>query len=151
MVGYELLALQARLRVRSPRWTKDENAIVYHASPSLYLYNVKDGSTIKVSFDNAHPLGWGMPEEGLVLFWDSPAFEIQPSRNNDDYETVVRYAEKDLLQSGWLIGEDHLAKRAAMVSARHGEGRVVLIGFRAQHRAQTHGTYKLLFNALLGS
>ena len=32
-----------------PRWTKDEAAIVYHASPSLYLYMLKDGSTVKVS------------------------------------------------------------------------------------------------------
>ena len=32
-----------------PRWTRDEAAIVYHASPSLYLYTLKDGSTRKVS------------------------------------------------------------------------------------------------------
>ncbi len=32
-----------------PRWTKDETAIVYHASPSLYLYTLKDGFTVKVS------------------------------------------------------------------------------------------------------
>jgi hypothetical protein len=32
-----------------PRWTKDEKAIVYHASPSLYLYTLKDGATVKVS------------------------------------------------------------------------------------------------------
>ncbi|MBN2130683.1 MAG: ankyrin repeat domain-containing protein [Sedimentisphaerales bacterium] len=32
-----------------PRWTKDETAIVYHASPSLYLYTLKDRSTVKVS------------------------------------------------------------------------------------------------------
>ena len=32
-----------------PRWTKDETAIVYHASGKLYLYTLKDGSTTKVS------------------------------------------------------------------------------------------------------
>ena len=32
-----------------PRWTKDEAAIVYHASPSLYMYFVEDGSTRQVS------------------------------------------------------------------------------------------------------
>ncbi len=32
-----------------PRWTKGETAIVYHASPSLYLYTLEDGSTRKVS------------------------------------------------------------------------------------------------------
>jgi hypothetical protein len=32
-----------------PRWTRGETAIVYHASPSLYLYTLEDGSTRKVS------------------------------------------------------------------------------------------------------
>ena len=90
-----------------------------------------------------------MPSEGLVLFWNSPAFEITPSRDNNRYEIVARYADRDLLQSGWLIGEEHLTKKAAMVSAQFGEGEVLLIGFPAQHRAQTHGTFKLLFNTML--
>jgi hypothetical protein len=36
-----------------------------------------------------------------------------------------------------------------MVAVRVGKGRVVLIGFRAQHRDQTHGTFKLVFDALV--
>jgi hypothetical protein len=107
------------------------------------------GSTLKVTFDNNHPLAYGMPDEGLVLFRSSPTFAISPSQHNERYETVVRYVNKDLLRSGWLIGEKHIAKKAAMVSAQLGKGQVVLIGFRTQHRSQTHGTYKLLFNALI--
>jgi len=107
------------------------------------------GSTLKATFDNSHPLAYGMPAEGLVLFWSSPAFEIVPSQHNERYETIVRYADRDILQSGWLIGEKRLSNKAAMVSAELGKGRVILIGFRAQHRSQTHGTFKLFFNALL--
>jgi hypothetical protein len=106
------------------------------------------GSTLKVTFDNTNPLAYGMPSHGLALYLDSPAFEITaPSAEN--YETIVRYADRELLESGWLVGEENLAHKAAMVSAKLGQGRVVLIGFPAQHRAQTHGTYKLLFNALV--
>ena len=107
------------------------------------------GSTLKVTFDNHHPLAYGMPSDGLVLYRSSPAFAIIPGQHNEQYETVVRYKERDLLQSGWLIGEEHLSNLAAMVSAKHGNGQVVLIGFRTQHRSQTHGTFKLLFNTLM--
>ncbi len=107
------------------------------------------GSTLRVAFDNGHPLAYGMPSRGFVLNWQNPAFEIIPNRNNDRYDLVVTYADRDILQSGWLIGEEHLSKKAAMVAAQQGEGQVVLIGFRAQHRAQTYGTFKLLFNTML--
>jgi hypothetical protein len=49
-----------------PRWTKGEKAIVYHASPSLYLYTLKDGSTVRVSTnprgDYRYPHGEGLPK-----------------------------------------------------------------------------------------
>ena len=49
-----------------PRWTKDEKAIVYHASPSLYLYTLKDGATVKVSTkdgaDYRYPHGEATPK-----------------------------------------------------------------------------------------
>jgi hypothetical protein len=108
------------------------------------------GSTLHANFDTTHPLAYGMPAEGLVTFLGGNlAFEIAPNDHSERYEVVVRYGDRGLLQSGWLVGEENIVKRAAMVSARYGAGQVVLIGFRAQHRAQTHGTFKLLFNALV--
>jgi hypothetical protein len=50
--------------------------------------------------------------------------------------------------SGWLEGERVIAGRSAVLDARVGSGRAVLIGFRAQHRAQAHATFRLLFNAI---
>jgi len=107
------------------------------------------GSTLHAIFDTSNPLAYGMPDEGLLLFWNSQAFEIAPTDANEDYQIVARFPERDLLESGWLIGEDHITRKAAMISATVGEGQVVLVGFRTQARAQTHGTFKLLFNALV--
>ncbi len=107
------------------------------------------GSTLKAHIDTNHPLAYGMPEQALVLFWDSPTFEVLPSRFNERYEMIIQYPERDLLQSGWLVGEAQIALKSAMVLAQYGAGRVILFGCRPQHRAQTHGTFKLLFNALI--
>ena len=35
------------------------------------------------------------------------------------------------------------------VDVKHQKGHIILIGIRCQHRAQSHGTYKFLLNALL--
>jgi hypothetical protein len=108
------------------------------------------GSTLRTSFVTTHPIAYGMPAEGLALFLGgSVAFELGAADFSERYEVVARYGERDLLQSGWLIGEQTLAKRPAVVAARLGAGQIVLMGFRVQHRAQAHGTYKLLFNTLV--
>ncbi len=122
------------------------NALANRSSKEFWC----PGSTLKVKFENSRPLAYGMPTEGLVVFMgNSPAFEIIPTDYNERYEAIVTYADRDLLQSGWLIGEENLAKKAGMIAAKYGEGTVILVGFRTQHRAQTHGTFKLLFNALI--
>jgi len=110
------------------------------------------GSTLRVHVDNTDPLAYGMPEDALATFLaGSQVYQLVPTAENERADRPVTYVHRDILQSGWLLGEDHLADKAAMVSVEHGSGKVVLIGFRAQHRAQTHGTFKLLFNALVGS
>ncbi len=72
-----------------------------------------------------------------------------PDPQQPPVDVVARYAEDELLMSGWAMGEDeYLAGRPAMVRVRHGEGSVVLFAFRPQFRGQPRGTYKLIFNAL---
>ena len=108
------------------------------------------GSTLHANIDTNHQLTYGMPDEGLIFFWSGPTFRVQPSFSNERCEILVQYPERDILQSGWLVGEDQIAGTAGMISAQYGKGSVVLFGFRPQHRAQTHGTFKLFFNALVG-
>ena len=60
----------------------------------------------------------------------------------------VRYHEQNILQSGWLIGERYLSKKPAIIEFQVEEGKVIVIAFPAQHRAQTHGTFKFFFNAI---
>ncbi len=108
------------------------------------------GSTLRVRFAAGHPLVQGMPAEGCVLFMPgSQAYEVTSTDRSQDVDILATFVDRDLLQSGWLIGERTIARKAAAVSVKHGAGRVVLLGFRAQNRAQTHGTFKMVFNALL--
>jgi len=73
--------------------------------------------------------------------------EAIPSVDSEKTTVVARYTENQVLQSGWLDGEKHIAGKPALTRVKHGEGNIVLFGFRPQHRAQTHGTYKMLFNS----
>lgn len=110
------------------------------------------GSTLKVRVDNTDPVTYGMPEDALATFLaGSQVYQLVPVAENQLSSRPVTYVHRDILESGWLLGEDRIADKAAVVSMELGDGNVVLIGFRAQHRAQTHGTFKLLFNTLVGS
>jgi hypothetical protein len=60
----------------------------------------------------------------------------------------MRYPRKDILASGWLLGEDYLANQAAVLDTPIGGGRLVLFGIRPQYRGQSNATFKMLFNGL---
>ena len=108
------------------------------------------GSTLKITIDASSRYGYGMPENAYAVFLQGdPIFDIPPSEYNEHYQVIANYVDRDVLQSGWLVGEDIIAKKPAMVVTESGAGKVVLVGFRTQHRAQTYGTFKLLFNALV--
>jgi hypothetical protein len=63
---------------------------------------------------------------------------------------VLRFApEKDLLISGMLAGGRELAGRPAVVDIPAGRGHVVMFANNPMWRHQTHGSFALLFNAIL--
>ncbi|MFQ5817659.1 MAG: M14 family zinc carboxypeptidase [Terriglobia bacterium] len=106
------------------------------------------GSLLRLLVDTRHPVAYGMPAEATASFVSSPAFDLAPSFSYTDLRVIARYPTTNPLQSGWLRGPEHLQDRIAAAEVSYEKGRVVLIGFRAQFRAQAHNTFKLLFNAL---
>ncbi|MBI4912531.1 MAG: hypothetical protein HY823_07320 [Acidobacteria bacterium] len=108
------------------------------------------GSILHMHFDPSHPVAWGMPKEGFGFLDHPMAFQTSPSGPQNQRAVIAAYPEdaRDILASGWIRGAERLERRAAAVALQVGKGRVVLFGFRVQHRAQTEGTFKLLFNAL---
>ena len=106
------------------------------------------GSLLNNEFDPNNPIAWGMPASWPVFFDDDQAYRLRPGFGVDA-RVVSRYPRENVLASGWLLGEQVIARKAAAVVIKQGKGRVVLIGFRPQNRAQTHGTFKMVFNALM--
>ena len=107
------------------------------------------GSTLWTDVDNTHPLAYGMPAESIVFNWDSPVLKVDDRFHAEQYEIFMRYASKDVLQSGQLNGEKLIADQAVGITVQRGAGSVTLLAISPQYRAQTHGTFKLLFNHLL--
>jgi hypothetical protein len=107
------------------------------------------GSILRIKVDNNSPIGYGMPKEAAAMFSRSLALRTWIPSGDWDRKVVASYPEENVLLSGWLLGEDVIARKAAVVDLKYKKGHIVLIGFRCQHRAQSHGTYKFLLNSLL--
>jgi len=108
------------------------------------------GTLVRAHVAGDHPVTWGLPAE-MALFLDKPiAFQTAPPAPELDRQVLARYPDHadDVLMSGWLRGGERLVRRAAAVALTPGRGKLVLLGFRAQHRAQTDATFPFLFNSI---
>ena len=125
------------------------------------------GSLLNLDVETDHPVTYGMQERVGAWFVErrgsqSRSFEVvRPAEVDDAYaeerrradaprvQVVARFAEDDLLASGWARGEDRfLAGHPAVVRVGLGEGDIVLIGVRPQFRGQPRSTMKLVFNSI---
>ena len=106
------------------------------------------GVLLNVSVDTSHPLCFGMRPREAVWFESGPVFENGNRENSELPRAVLTYPRRNVLASGWLLGEKHLSNRAAVVDVLIGRGHFVLMGIRPQYRAQSNATFKILFNGL---
>jgi zinc carboxypeptidase len=106
------------------------------------------GSVLRVSVDNMTPLAYGFGHQVDVFFDDSPAFTLGPNAVASGVTPVAWYDSDSPLRSGWAWGQSYLKGSAAIVDAPFGKGRVLLFGPEITFRAQSHGTFKFLFNGI---
>src|SRR5262249_26547201 len=108
------------------------------------------GSLLRVELrDLTHPALWGMPRDPIVMFERGPAFE--PKSGFQGVVLATYPKDRNPLASGFLLHPERIQGKAAALEDFYGSGRVYLFGFRPQWRGQSHGTYKLIFNAIYDS
>jgi hypothetical protein len=103
------------------------------------------GSIVALEVDNKHPVAAMLPNTLPAYFINSSAFTAAADAN---VRVIARYAKENVLLSGWLLGEDKLRGQIALAEVTVGKGRIVLFGFRPQHRGQSWATLPLIWNAL---
>jgi putative intracellular protease/amidase len=117
------------------------------ASQPPSRFNVP-GSVLRAAVYRDHPLGFGFGGEVDVMFNNSPVFTLRPGAEGRGIRPVVWFNTPTPLRSGHAVGQDRLQGMIAGLEAPLGRGRVVLFGPDITFRAQSHGTFKFLFNTI---
>jgi hypothetical protein len=107
------------------------------------------GSVLRVSLDSAAPSAWGLKDEADVYFDQSPVFNINPDAiAKGTVRPIAWFSNDKPMRSGWAWGQAYLRDGVAAFVANIGTGKLYAFGPEITFRAQTHGTFKLLFNEL---
>jgi hypothetical protein len=107
------------------------------------------GSILRLDVETSNPLARGLAQDTDAYFINSSAFDV--TGDDKSVRVVARYSARDVLRSGWLLGEKYVAGKIALAEVSLGKGRVILFGFRPQHRGQTWGTLPFIWNAIATS
>lgn len=107
------------------------------------------GSVLSVSVDNSLASAWGMKKNADVYFNNSPVFKIATADLlKGDIKPILWFSNSTPLRSGWAWGQGYLRDGITAFEAKFGKGKLYAFGPEITFRAQTHGTFKLLFNQL---
>jgi hypothetical protein len=125
-----------------------ENYLVENGQPLPREKYYIPGSLLEVAVDQSHPLTAGLGSRATVMFDNSPVLKIGAGASG--IRTVARFDTPTPLRSGWAWGQESLQNGVAVAEASLGRGTVILSGPEILFRAQPHGTFKFVFNALYG-
>jgi len=108
------------------------------------------GSLLEVTYDTTADATLGQDARGVVFFDNSPVMRLGPDAALRGIKPIAWFEGAQPLKSGWAWGQNYLDGGVAMAEARYGQGTLYLYGPEITFRAQPHGTFKLLFNAIVG-
>jgi len=107
------------------------------------------GSVLNVGVDTTLPANWGMEKEADVYFDNSPVFKLTGDAiAAGKIKPLMWFENATPLRSGWAWGQAYLQDGITAFEARVGKGKLFAFGPEIAFRAQTHGTFKLIFNQL---
>jgi hypothetical protein len=128
-----------------------DNYLVENGAPIPPAKFFVPGSVLAAKVDTTHPLAAGMNERTDFFFDNSPVFKLAPGAAAAGVRAFAHFDSPTPLRSGWAWGQKYLDGGVIAVEATIGKGRAVLYSAEIVQRAQPHGTFKLLFNALYAS
>jgi len=106
------------------------------------------GSILQARIDTNNPITYGLADHSDFFFDRSPSFQLGDNARQRGLRALAWFDTEKSLRSGWALGQEQLKDTAAVVEASVGKGRLVLYGPNILFRAQPHGNFKLLFNAI---
>jgi hypothetical protein len=106
------------------------------------------GSILSVSVDPTIPAAWGMSNIADIDFDNSQVFKLDSGAVEKGVKPIAWFATDKPLRSGWAWGQSYLKDGVAAFVAPVGKGELYAFGPEITFRAQSHGTFKLLFNQL---
>lgn len=106
------------------------------------------GSVLEMHVDNSVPINYGMGENAYIMFNRSPVFKLSPSAGNMGVKPIAWFGDEEPLKSGWAWGQSYLKNGVTAFEAQIGKGKMYAFGPEITFRAQSHGTFKMLFNGL---
>src|SRR5690606_15665257 len=106
------------------------------------------GSVLEMYVDNTAPSNYGMGKTANVLFNNSPVFKLSPGAGLSGLKPLAWFGTEEPLKSGWAWGQEYLKNGVTAFEAQVGKGKLYAFGPEITFRAQSHGTFKMLFNGL---